>query len=73
MNKRKRNALAKILVIISAILLILTGAITLVRGRLHYANYWGGAVFAPIAIIIGIFLLILAIFKWEKLKKKVGK
>jgi hypothetical protein len=29
------------------------GVLTLLRGRQYYHNYWGGAVFAPFAMLIG--------------------
>ena len=29
------------------------GLLTLLRGGLYYFSYWGGAVFAPFAILIG--------------------
>jgi hypothetical protein len=36
-----------------------------VRGYLHYSNYWGGAVFAPNAILIGGLVIVVA-FRWGK-------
>jgi len=29
------------------------GGLALMGGHLHYANYWGGSVFAPFALVIG--------------------
>jgi hypothetical protein len=44
-------------------LTILTlGAGTLVRGGLEYQNWWGGTVFAPFAILIGMGGLLIAMF-----------
>jgi len=45
--------------------LILAGVAALQSGRLHYPNYWGGPVFAPLAIVIGVLGLILVIAKWR--------
>jgi len=39
----------------------LSGAGTLLRGQLHYPNYWGGAVFAPFALLIGALAIFIAI------------
>ena len=49
--------------------LVIFGAITLKSGQLHYSNYWGSPVFAPISIVVGLAIILLAIFKWEKLYK----
>jgi hypothetical protein len=37
------------------------GVLTLLRSRLYYFNYWGGAVFAPFAVFIGVFVIVVAI------------
>lgn len=47
--------------------LLLSGSREVLSGDLHYPNYWGGAVFAPLAIVIGLFLLVGAIWKWRTL------
>ena len=47
--------------------LLLSGSREVLSGDLHYSNYWGGAVFAPLAIVIGLFLLVGAIWKWRTL------
>ena len=41
--------------------IVILGATTLLLGRLHYPNYWGGAVFAPFALIVGILAIAFAI------------
>jgi len=43
--------------------ILVTGISTLARGRLHYPNYWGGAVFAPFAVIVGALTIIVMIAK----------
>ncbi len=48
-----------------ALSLILTGSAALRDGRLHYANYWGGSVFAPLAIAIGFFVLLIVVVRWR--------
>jgi len=46
---------------IVGLMIIDTGALTLARGQLHYANYWGGAVFAPFAFLIGGLVILMAV------------
>jgi hypothetical protein len=36
------------------------GVGALARGQIEYLNYWGGAVFAPFAILIGVGLVVVA-------------
>jgi hypothetical protein len=38
------------------------GLLALLSGHLHYANWWGGPVFAPFAILVGLILLGIAIY-----------
>ena len=40
------------------------------RDRLFYANYWGGAVFAPVSIVLGAAILVLLVVKWNTLTAK---
>jgi hypothetical protein len=48
--------------------LVLTGA-ALGDGRLHYQNYWGGSIFAPLAIVVGITALVMVIVRWRSLNE----
>jgi hypothetical protein len=41
-------------------------------GRMGWSNYWGGLVFAPFAIIFGLLLIYVAIFRWRKLQETPG-
>jgi hypothetical protein len=41
--------------------IFILGLVTLLLGRLHYRNYWGGAVFAPFALLIGVIAIVFAI------------
>jgi hypothetical protein len=50
---------------IAALSLILSGFAVLQDGRLHYANYWGGSVFAPLAIVLGFFVLFIVVIRWR--------
>jgi hypothetical protein len=51
------------------VLLTIGGAATLYRGLLGWHNYWGGFVFAPFAIIVGL-LMIAAAFKRPSKRKR---
>jgi hypothetical protein len=42
-------------------LVMALGVVTLLQGRLHYQNYWHGAVFAPFAVLVGSLILFVAI------------
>jgi hypothetical protein len=41
--------------------IFILGFVTLLLGQLHYKNYWGGAVFAPFALLIGVIAVAFAI------------
>jgi hypothetical protein len=38
----------------------------LLQGKLQYSNYWGGAVFAPFAVRIGVLGILAGIVTWRK-------
>ena len=59
---------ATVLIVI-AVSLILSGIAVLLRGGLFYANYWGGVVFAPLAIAAGVFLVYVALFRWRQMNQ----
>jgi hypothetical protein len=41
--------------------ILILGVTTLLLGRLHHASYWGGAIFAPVALVIEVLPIVLAI------------
>jgi len=41
----------------------------LLKGGLFYQTYWGGAAFAPVVVLIGLFVLCLATFGWSRLER----
>jgi hypothetical protein len=53
--------------------LILAGWRALDSGQLHYRNYWGGSVFAPFAIALGIAVLVILIARWRTLTETPPK
>ena len=40
------------------LMLIGTGAFSLLNGRTHYHNFWGAPVFAPFVIFVGLLFLV---------------
>jgi hypothetical protein len=42
---------------------------TILKGRLQYSNYWGGAVFAPFALLIGALGMVASIMSWWKQRR----
>jgi hypothetical protein len=49
-----------------SILVLGFGIGTLLKGRLQYSNGWGGAVFAPFAVLIGVLGILAGIVTWRK-------
>jgi uncharacterized membrane protein YcjF (UPF0283 family) len=69
MKKRAKRIYQAFAILIS-LAVVATGMSPLfIQGDLFYHNWWGGLVFAPITIIVGLFLLFLVIFKWDKMLK----
>ncbi len=50
-------------------ILILTGMYNILRGDLNYTNHWGGIVFAPAALVMGILVLIIVLFRWKTINQ----
>jgi hypothetical protein len=53
-----------------AFCLIFKGIGALLKGDLGYGNYWGGLVFAPMAIAIGLFSFYIMLFRWRKFSQQ---
>jgi hypothetical protein len=60
-EKRRTAIRAGILVGVVGFVIINLGVLALLNGHLHYANYWGGWVFAPYAIGGGILTIFVAV------------
>jgi hypothetical protein len=52
-------------ILLAGVGLILSGLNSLSTGGLHYPNHWGGPVYAPFAIVIGIGVLVTLAVKWR--------
>ena len=50
-----------------AAFLILYGIEHILTGRVSYKNYWGGLVFAPFTIVVGVLLLFIGAFRFDRL------
>jgi len=51
---------------VAGALILCLGVGTLAAGRLQYGNWWGGAVFAPFAVIVGVMAMVIAIIVRRK-------
>ena len=38
----------------------------LARGALFYQSYWGGAVFVPLLIFVGVVILVIPVIDWNR-------
>jgi hypothetical protein len=50
--------------------IIILGVLALLEGRLHYANYRGGAVFAPFALLGGLLVIVIGVRLYLKGKRR---
>ena len=72
--KKKSKKIYQSFAVLIALCVIATGlGPLLIKGDLFYSNWWGGLVFVPITIIVGIFFLYLVIFKWDKLLESTNR
>lgn len=58
----RRDRYGRALAAMFAVVLVIWGGATLYRGGLGWTNYWGGFVYAPFAIVIGL-LVFVVVFK----------
>jgi len=61
---------ARAMLLFLGLSLLGTGLRMLFGDQLLYANYWGGAVFAPFALAMGALLLIILVIKWNRLTER---
>jgi len=61
MNKKRRTGFVKISLAIASVFLIVFSLLSILAARFNYSNYWGGVVFGPFALIIGVLLLIMVL------------
>jgi len=70
--KKRRELLARLGIGFFGVILVMMGLSSIYSGNLNYSNYWGGVVFAPLAIVIGILVLIIVVFKWKAIDHMFG-
>ena len=54
-----------------SVVLISGGVYTILGGGIAYQNYWGGTVFAPIAIVLGVVLFLLVLLRWRQINRQL--
>ena len=72
-NKKRRQLVKVIGLNIFSLLLVFYGFYHIAQGKHSYSNYWGGQVFAPVAIVAGVLLSYIACFRIEGFSKKSQK
>jgi len=66
-TKRNRIRLARVVGVLIGCVLAATGLLHIAVGNSSYRNYWGGVVFAPFGVFLGISLIYLAIARPDSL------
>lgn len=70
MKKKSKKIFIRSGLILVALMIIGTGLIPLtLKGDLFYSNWWSGLVFAPLAVLLGVFFLYIVLFKYEKIDR----
>ena len=59
MKRKTRQLLARVGILALTLLLLASATLATLSGRVNYRNYFGGVVFAPIAALIAVALIIL--------------
>lgn len=68
--KKRAKRIYQVFAILIALTLIATGLSPILsKGDMIYFNWRGAMVFAPFAILGGLLLLYVVIFKWDKMLK----
>lgn len=69
--RRRLAVLKRLIPGVGGVILIAQGASAIRRGDAAYQNYWGGQVFPPLAVLLGLCLLGFAMFWPAALGKQV--
>ena len=64
-ERKVLSILGRALTIIVALVALSSGLVSLATREWSYASSWGGVVFTPALVVIGILLLYAAMFRWE--------
>ena len=60
-----RKLLGRVTLAFLSTSLVLLGILALRRGFLLHGNYWGGLVFVPAVLVVGLLGLYIAMFRWH--------
>ncbi len=63
----------QICITFAGFIVIFYAILSIFKGETSYSNYWGGSVFAPFAILIGLLVIYIAWFKSKSLNKPLNK
>ena len=69
LTKNKIAIVIRLFLSLFCVVLIAQGISSVYLGQFSYRNYWGGLVFGPFAILFGLLLLYLLVFRWKKLEE----
>lgn len=69
MNLNPRHNLYRLVFVFLSLVLVITGVKYMAEGSIGWSNYWGGLVFPPFAVLVGLLLLYVGMFRWERLIK----
>lgn len=67
MKSNRHHNLYRLVFVILSLVLVLTGIMYMAKGLIGWSNYWGGLVYSPFAVLVGLLLLYVGIFRWERL------
>ena len=70
MKSSALRRIERILLLIFSFVLVTTGVAHILRGSLGWKNYSGWAGLTPLAILFGLLLIYIVLFRWGKLKEK---
>src|SRR5262249_4784544 len=64
-QSRRRAWMIRLVCVVVSLSAVGVGLDAMLSGRLYYRNFWGGPVFAPLAIALGVTLLGVTLVKWR--------
>ncbi len=70
MKRFTLHRIERLFLIFFSVILISTGVVHIIRGSMGSKNYWGGLVFPPFAVVFGLLLIPVGIFRWRKLQER---
>lgn len=69
-SSRAWRYFVRLVMLLLGLVPITFGISVILKGQYFYSNYWGGVVFGPFAIVVGLIIIFIALFSnWEKLQK----